>query len=123
MAGTESATFEPAYLQLHRSGQLGQRVERALELLRSCRVCQRHCRVNRLDNKFAVCRTARYALVASYSPHHGEEDCLAQYHPAGKVTCSEFLEINRRVTPVEYERALDDAWHAGLKRLDSRTLA
>lgn len=45
---------------------------------------------------------------------------LAQYYPAGKVTSSEFPEINRRVTAVEYERALDAAWRAGLKRLDSR---
>jgi putative pyruvate formate lyase activating enzyme len=45
---------------------------------------------------------------------------MAQYHPAGKVTRSEFPEIDRRVTPVEYEHALDQAWRAGLKRLDFR---
>jgi putative pyruvate formate lyase activating enzyme len=45
---------------------------------------------------------------------------MAQYHPAGKVSRSDHAEINRRVTPAEYERALDAAWRAGLKRLDSR---
>jgi putative pyruvate formate lyase activating enzyme len=45
---------------------------------------------------------------------------MAQYYPAGKVTRTEFPEINRRVTPVEYERARDEAWQAGLTRLDSR---
>jgi putative pyruvate formate lyase activating enzyme len=45
---------------------------------------------------------------------------MAQYYPAGKVSRREFAEINRRVTPAEYERALSDAWHAGLKRLDAR---
>ena len=45
---------------------------------------------------------------------------MAQYYPAGKVSRSDHAEINRRVTPAEYERALDAAWRAGLKRLDSR---
>jgi putative pyruvate formate lyase activating enzyme len=45
---------------------------------------------------------------------------MAQYHPAGKVSRSDHAEINRRVTPAEYERALDAAWRAGLKRLDFR---
>jgi putative pyruvate formate lyase activating enzyme len=42
---------------------------------------------------------------------------MAQYHPAGKVSRSEHAEINRRVTPAEFERALETAWRAGLKRL------
>jgi putative pyruvate formate lyase activating enzyme len=45
---------------------------------------------------------------------------MSQYYPAGKVSRKEYPEINRRLSPVEYERALDEAWRAGLKRLDSR---
>jgi putative pyruvate formate lyase activating enzyme len=45
---------------------------------------------------------------------------MAQYYPAGKVSRTEYAEINRPVTSAEYERALDGAWRAGLKRLDSR---
>jgi len=41
---------------------------------------------------------------------------MAQYYPAGKVSRSEHAEINRRVTRVEFERAVEAAWHAGLKR-------
>jgi len=84
----EYRTFEPAYLHLHRCGELLPRVERALELLRSCRACPRHCRVNRLDDKFAVCRTGRYATVSSYSPHHGEEDCLRGWRGSGTIFLS-----------------------------------
>jgi putative pyruvate formate lyase activating enzyme len=87
-AHVENRTFEPAYLQLHRSGELQRRVERSLELLRNCRVCPRHCRVNRLDDKFAVCRTGRYATVSSYSPHHGEEDCLRGWRGSGTIFLS-----------------------------------
>jgi putative pyruvate formate lyase activating enzyme len=41
---------------------------------------------------------------------------MAQYYPAGKVSRSDHAEINRRVTPAEFERAVDAAWQAGLKR-------
>jgi len=87
-ACVKSRVFEPPYLHLHRRGELQRRVELALELLRSCRVCPRHCRVNRLDDKFAVCRTGRYARVSSYSPHHGEEDCLRGWRGSGTIFLS-----------------------------------
>jgi putative pyruvate formate lyase activating enzyme len=41
---------------------------------------------------------------------------MAQYYPAGKVSRSEHTEINRRVTPAEFEHAVAAARHAGLKR-------
>ena len=66
--------WEPAYLALYRSGELHARVERALESLRSCRICPRNCDVNRLEDKYAFCKTGRYAVVGSYFPHFGEED-------------------------------------------------
>jgi uncharacterized Fe-S radical SAM superfamily protein PflX len=45
---------------------------------------------------------------------------MTQYYPAGKVSRSEYAEINRGVTACEYEEALDEAWQAGLLRLDRR---
>jgi putative pyruvate formate lyase activating enzyme len=41
--------------------------------------------VDRLQNQFAVCRTGRYAVVASHSPHHGEEDCLRGWRGSGTI--------------------------------------
>jgi putative pyruvate formate lyase activating enzyme len=67
---------EPAYLATYRSGELARRVERGLALLEVCRVCPRNCDVNRLADRRAVCLTGRYAVVGSYFPHFGEEDCL-----------------------------------------------
>ena len=203
-ATSASRGFSPAYLTLFESGELKTRVDRAVKILRCCTGCPRNCRVDRLQNKFAVCRTGRYAVVASHSPHHGEEDCLrgwrgsgtiffsgcnlrcvfcqnfdiswqlrgtaapperlaammlelqdhdgllirhlvmpqdiagtrqvmnwiaqelspttyvnlmSQYYPAGKVTGQEYAEIGRRVTPAEYEQALDDARREGLRCL------
>jgi len=60
-------------------------VERALGLLEACPVCPRHCRVNRLTDRFAVCKTGRHAVVSSYGPHHGEEDCLRGWGGSGTI--------------------------------------
>jgi len=77
--------FEPAYLRLYESGELNRRVERALEKLTDCRLCPRDCGVNRLENKFAVCKTGRYAVVSSHFPHFGEEDCLRGTRGSGTI--------------------------------------
>jgi putative pyruvate formate lyase activating enzyme len=77
--------FEPAYLRVAASGELERRVERAHELLRLCTACPRHCRVNRLADKFGVCKTGRCAVVSSYFPHHGEEDCLRGSRGSGTI--------------------------------------
>jgi len=80
-----SQEFEPAYLGLYESGELKQRVERARRLLESCTACPRNCRVNRLADKFGVCRTGRYAVVSSYGAHLGEEDCLRGSRGSGTI--------------------------------------
>jgi len=77
--------FEPAYLALHRSGELSRRVARALELLADCTLCPRDCHVDRRANRFAVCKTGRYATVGSWFPHHGEEDCLRGWKGSGTI--------------------------------------
>jgi putative pyruvate formate lyase activating enzyme len=78
-------TFEPAYLALHRSGELARRVEAALAALKDCRVCPRDCAVDRLADQTAACHTGRYAQVASYFAHFGEEDCLRGWSGSGTI--------------------------------------
>ena len=88
MAGEALKTaqgFEPAYLRLYESGELARRVERGRELLRCCTACPRNCRVDRLADKFAVCKTGRYAVVSSYFAHRGEEDCLRGWKGSGTI--------------------------------------
>jgi len=74
----------PAYGRLSPK-ELQRRASQGLELLRACTVCPRDCQVNRLDNAFAVCKTGRYAQVASYGPHFGEEDCLRGRRGSGTI--------------------------------------
>ena len=77
--------FQPAYLRLHRSGELARRVEEALAGLADCMLCPRDCHVNRLADRFAVCKTGRYAIVSSHFAHFGEEDCLRGWNGSGAI--------------------------------------
>jgi putative pyruvate formate lyase activating enzyme len=76
--------MRPAYTYLSRS-KLTDRVERALASLADCRACPRDCGVNRLEDKWAACKTGRYAVVSSYFPHFGEEDCLRGCNGSGTI--------------------------------------
>lgn len=80
-----AADFEPAYLTLHRQGELRRRVSEAIASLQQCRVCPRDCAVDRLQNEQGICRTGRYARVSSAFPHHGEEDCLRGWNGSGTI--------------------------------------
>jgi putative pyruvate formate lyase activating enzyme len=80
-----SDAFEPAYLELYQSGELGRRVEEAIASLAQCRVCPRDCGVDRLTDRRAACKTGRHAVVSSSFPHTGEEDCLRGYHGSGTI--------------------------------------
>ena len=85
MALLRRSEFEPAYLDLYESGELKHRVEHALKLLADCAFCPRACRANRLADKFAVCKTGRYAAVSSFFAHFGEEDCLRGWRGSGTI--------------------------------------
>ena len=79
------ASFRPAYLSLWESGELADRVERALSRLGDCALCPRGCHVDRLADKSAVCRSGRYLRVSSHFPHFGEEDCLRGTRGSGTI--------------------------------------
>jgi putative pyruvate formate lyase activating enzyme len=76
--------FEPAYLQLARTGELMRRVEQAYSHLSSCDLCAQACHVDR-NTKKGVCRTGKLACVSSYGPHHGEEAPLSGQRGSGTV--------------------------------------
>jgi len=41
--------------------------------------------VNRLAGKWAACKTGRHAVVSSWFPHFGEEDCLRGWNGSGTI--------------------------------------
>jgi putative pyruvate formate lyase activating enzyme len=78
--------FPPGYVRLAESGELARRVAAARRHLEDCDLCARHCRVNRRAGVAgAVCRTGEHAVVASFGPHHGEEDVLRGWAGSGTI--------------------------------------
>lgn len=76
---------EPGYVELYESGELQCRIDDAVAGLERCRVCPWDCDINRLQDEWRVCRTGRFARVASYFPHFGEEDCLRGWNGSGTI--------------------------------------
>jgi putative pyruvate formate lyase activating enzyme len=77
-------TLFPAYLRLPR-GELRDRARRAVDALARCRACPRDCDVDRLRDRWAACKTGRYAVVTSAFPHFGEEACLRGWNGSGTI--------------------------------------
>jgi len=66
--------------------ELEQRIEAAYKMLESCRVCPRECGVNRLkDEKLGFCRSGLNPVIASVSPHHGEEPPISGTKGSGTI--------------------------------------
>ena len=78
------STFEPAYLALHRSGELEQRVRTAYDNLHACDFCGRECRADRYERP-GTCKTGVRALVSSVGAHMGEEDPLRGHRGSGTI--------------------------------------
>ena len=83
---TATAKYVPSYVGLADSGELGRRADEAVELLgERCLVCPRLCRVDRRADVKGLCAIGRHAVVASYFPHFGEEDCLRGRRGSGTI--------------------------------------
>jgi putative pyruvate formate lyase activating enzyme len=66
--------------------ELEHRAVEARELLgERCVVCPRGCRVDRRADVAGLCAIGRHAVVASYFPHFGEEDCLRGRRGSGTM--------------------------------------
>ena len=74
----------PVYLSLPLQ-ELRRRAEEARDALRSCEMCPRNCRVDRLADQWSFCKIGRYAVVSSAFPHFGEEDCLRGWNGSGTI--------------------------------------
>jgi putative pyruvate formate lyase activating enzyme len=66
--------------------ELERRAAEAHELLgERCVVCPRGCKVDRRADVAGLCAIGRHAVVASYFPHFGEEDCLRGHRGSGTI--------------------------------------
>jgi len=76
---------EPAYLKLHRSGELKRRGQALWKSMESCQLCHRECGANRLEGEEGFCRASSQLEVSSYHAHFGEERPLVGKHGSGTI--------------------------------------
>ena len=79
---------KPAYQALQRSGILRKRGEILWDRLRSCNLCPRDCKVNRLEGETGFCNATSSLKVASYCAHFGEERPLVGAGGSGTIFLS-----------------------------------
>ncbi len=100
-------SWEPGYVQLHKSGELKRQAERAHALLADCAFCYRACRLNRLEaappspptlggqeakagpGGPGVCCAGVEAVVASWTAHKWEEPPISGTGGAGTIFFSQ----------------------------------
>ncbi len=79
------SSFEPSYKKTYEKGLLKGKIEEAYRLLKSCVLCPRKCRVDRLSGETGICNTGKPAWVSSANAHFGEEDPLVGRHGSGTI--------------------------------------
>jgi putative pyruvate formate lyase activating enzyme len=77
--------FEPAYLKLHKSGELKKRGQELWNIMKSCELCPRRCGVNKLQGEKGFCQADSQLVVSSYHPHFGEEKPLVGKGGSGTI--------------------------------------
>jgi putative pyruvate formate lyase activating enzyme len=84
--GKTGPDFAPAYLRLHKTGELAERAAKLWAMMESCRLCPRKCEENRLAGKSGTCRAPGVRLIVSgYQAHFGEERPLVGTGGSGTV--------------------------------------
>ena len=76
--------MKASYLQLDRK-KFARRIEQAKEMLRSCTVCPRECKVNRLENQLGFCKSGKDIVISSFGPHYGEEPPISGKSGSGTI--------------------------------------
>ncbi|MDQ7032359.1 MAG: radical SAM protein [Desulfonauticus sp.] len=62
-----------------------EKIEKAFSYLQDCNLCPRECKVNRLEDEQGFCKNGRYAYVASFNLHFGEEEPLVGSTGSGTI--------------------------------------
>lgn len=80
--------FEPAYLKLHKSGELKKRGQRLWSIMRQCELCPRQCGADRLGGEEGFCHSTSELEIFGFHPHFGEERPLVGKGGSGTIFLS-----------------------------------
>jgi putative pyruvate formate lyase activating enzyme len=83
-SGTPQNTFSAAYTLLPESAFTA-KIKTLEEILQSCVLCPRECRVDRTSGERGYCNTGDLPFVSSWNPHFGEERPLVGRHGSGTI--------------------------------------
>lgn len=77
--------FQPAYVKLHKTGELKKRGEKLWDMMQRCELCPRMCGINRLEGNEGFCKASSHLEISSYNPHFGEEKPLVGREGSGTI--------------------------------------
>jgi len=77
--------IEPLYLSLYETGELENREKKLNEILKSCQLCPRKCKVNKLKGEKGFCRAGKNITFSLAQPHFGEEPILTGENGSGTI--------------------------------------
>lgn len=75
----------PAYINALQQSRLPSAAAQAGAALADCTLCPRHCGVDRTAGETGYCNTGKWARVASYNAHFGEEAPLVGRRGSGTI--------------------------------------
>jgi len=75
----------PSYLESYNKRKLDKAIEEGFLRLKSCSMCPRKCKINRLENKSGFCKTGLKPKVCSFLQHHGEEPPISGSRGSGTI--------------------------------------
>jgi putative pyruvate formate lyase activating enzyme len=85
MGNLVMSDFQPSYIKTFENGLLKEKIKKAYKILKSCTICPRRCKVNRLSDERGICKTGKKAKVSSFDPHFGEEAPLVGTNGSGTI--------------------------------------
>jgi len=77
--------YTPGYLKLLKTGELHERADALMALLRNCTLCPRDCHVDRTAGRLGYCRSGYLPIISSYCAHYGEEPVLSGRKGSGTI--------------------------------------
>jgi len=77
--------YTPGYLKLLKTGELHERADALMALLRNCTLCPRDCHVDRTAGRLGCCRSGYLPIISSYCAHYGEEPVLSGRKGSGTI--------------------------------------
>lgn len=77
-------SLNPFYKGLNEKGWQ-EKLNKLEEIISSCTLCPRNCKVNRLKKETGYCRTLEKPFISSAFPHFGEEKELVGHNGSGTI--------------------------------------